>query len=59
LDRGAIWLYDTATRTARVVLETREGPPVTCFTVSHRDGRLIYFVREQRDGDIWLATLKQ
>jgi Tol biopolymer transport system component len=59
LDRGAIWLYDTTTRTQCVVVETGGGPPVTCFTVSHGDGRLIYFVREQRDGDIWLATLKK
>ena len=59
LDRSAIWLYDTTTRTAHVVVEAGEGPPVTCFTVSHRDGRHIYFVREQRDGDIWLATLKK
>ena len=59
LDKGAIWLYDTTTNAARVVVETGEGPAVTCFTVSHRDGRIIYFVREHRDGDIWLATLKK
>jgi Tol biopolymer transport system component len=59
LDSGAIWLYDTTTRAAHVVVEAGDGPPVTCFTVSHRDGRLIYFVRQQRDGDIWLATLKR
>jgi Tol biopolymer transport system component len=58
LDRGAIWLYDTSTRTARVVVETGDGPPLTSFTVS-RDGQVIYFVREHSDGDIWLATLKQ
>ena len=59
LDKGAIWLYDTTTNAARVVVETGEGPAVTCFTVSHQDGRIIYFVREKRDGDIWLATLKK
>jgi eukaryotic-like serine/threonine-protein kinase len=58
LDSGAIWLYDTTTRTPRMIVETGEGPTVTCFTVS-RDGRLIYFVRQQHDGDIWLATLKR
>jgi dipeptidyl aminopeptidase/acylaminoacyl peptidase len=58
LDKGAIWLYDVGTKTARIVVQTAEGSPVTCFTVS-RDGRIIYFVREHRDGDIWLATLKQ
>jgi Tol biopolymer transport system component len=58
LDSGAISLFDTTTKTGRVVVEIGEGPPVTCFTVS-RDGRVIYFVREQRDGDIWLATLKK
>jgi hypothetical protein len=31
---------------------------MTSFTVS-RDGRVIYFVREHSDGDIWLATLKK
>jgi Tol biopolymer transport system component len=58
LDKGAIWLYDTTTRTGRVVVETGEGPPLTSFTVS-RDGKVIYFVREHSDGDIWLATLKK
>jgi Tol biopolymer transport system component len=58
LDSDSIWLYDTTTRTPRIVVETGEGPPVSCFTVS-RNGKVIYFVREQRDGDIWLATLKQ
>jgi serine/threonine protein kinase len=58
LDKGAIWLYDTTTRTAPVLVETGEGPPLTSFTVS-RDGKVIYFVREHSDGDIWLATLKQ
>jgi serine/threonine protein kinase len=58
LDKGAIWLYDTTTRTAPVLVETGEGLPVTCFTVS-RDGRVIYFVQEHSDGDIWLATFKK
>jgi Tol biopolymer transport system component len=58
LDGGSIRLYDTTTRTTRVVVEAGEGPPATRLTVS-RDGQVIYFVREQRDGDIWLATLKK
>jgi Tol biopolymer transport system component len=58
LDGGSIWLYHTMTKTRRVGFEAGDGPPMTSFTVS-RDGQVIYFVREQRDGDIWLATLKK
>ena len=54
----SIWLYDTTTKTPRVIVESKSEPPITGFAVS-RDGRTLYFVREQREGDIWLATLKQ
>jgi len=58
LDGGSIWLYDTMTKAKRIAVEAGDGPPMTSFTVS-RDGRVIYFVREHSDGDIWLATLKK
>jgi serine/threonine protein kinase/Tol biopolymer transport system component len=57
LEKGSLWCYDIEKKSQHIVIDSKDVPPILNFAVS-RDGRVIYYEREQSEGDIWLATLR-
>jgi dipeptidyl aminopeptidase/acylaminoacyl peptidase len=56
-DGGALFLFDTLSRTSRQVLTTPPGSDYNDFSLSP-DDRVLYLARNTEQGDIWLLTLK-
>ncbi len=57
LDRGEIQVLDTRTRQSRRVLTPPEGAKFQTFDMA-RDGRFLYVVRANTEGDLWMLSVQ-